>query len=232
MEINDDSLIDQLFWNSPDIIIASLIRSPSELEISNSICIWNATDIPRGRSAIYQCIPTKETLVDVGTRLLKVQLRSGLIPWRFLRDDKKPKISSDRQISVVFDHFSTVRSEFPFDKNENEVGYYEITIIKLGSCPQFGFCDEGFEECSSDDGIGTGDDASSWGFDGRRGRIWCDGAIPSQLAWNDGDVIGLMCHFTDCKLSVFTNGIFGQSIDIPKCNKLFPCVTGKDTRVS
>jgi ankyrin repeat protein len=74
--------------------------------------------------------------------------------------------------------------------------YYELQVVCMGECPQWGFCTDAFEQMliSGPSSHGVGDDESSWGVDGDRLLKWHNGESSfGGRKWQDGDVIGLAC---------------------------------------
>jgi hypothetical protein len=228
----DDCRIDQCHWNSSDFLVAGVNSGTfaDETTVRNGIRIWNITD---GVATICQSTNTDEKrLIDVKMS----ELQNKVLPWKY-ENDGTPQISVETNASktfVTFSEFSTVRGELSFKKKEIDIGFYEVTIVKIGPCPQIGFCLETFEHDHENNSIGAGDDDLSWGFDGKRNKIWCDDprSVP-DLRWKDGDVIGLMCDFSTRKITVFTNGeLCDESVDISKdVVQLFPCITGRSMKV-
>jgi hypothetical protein len=231
----DNCKIEQCFWNSSEILVAGLSLFSENSSVCNSIRIWNVNE---GIATICQSTNTDEKrLVDMKTDFTLSKLNNSVVPWKF-SGDGAPKISAESSTSnicVQFSQFSTVRSEHPFNKKESDMGFYEIYISKIGPCPQIGFCLEQFEKDSINNGTGAGDDDLSWGFDGKRNRLWCNGEArqAGSLKWKDGDVIGLLCDFLNLQMTAFTNGEpSAHVIPIPKdVVQLFPCVTGRDMHV-
>jgi hypothetical protein len=69
--------------------------------------------------------------------------------------------------------------------------YCEVTILRPGKCPQIGWADAHFRGNESN-GIGAGDDASSWSCDGVRKKVWSAGQGRAfGVGWKGGDVIGM-----------------------------------------
>ena len=50
--------------------------------------------------------------------------------------------------------------------------YYEITLLRLGDCPQIGWVPSGWKQGMSS---GVGDDELSLGYDGVRKKVWWGG---------------------------------------------------------
>ena len=65
--------------------------------------------------------------------------------------------------------------------------FYELTLARVGPCPQIGWAASGFAPGGGD---GVGDDALSWGADGARGMLWHNGSAEWPVRWEDGDVVG------------------------------------------
>ena len=81
--------------------------------------------------------------------------------------------------------------------------YYEVTICK-GGLLQIGWADG--KATPHPKGLGVGDDAHSWAFDGSRKLIWHGDARPSGASWRAGDVL---CCALDCEDGVMSFGVNG-----------------------
>ncbi len=90
--------------------------------------------------------------------------------------------------------------------------YFELGIVNIGGCLQFGFCTEGFH--LEEKGIGVGDVKYSWAVDGGRQLLWPGGkSKPFGSKWSVGDVIGFaldMCSASSIVFSVSVNGSFAH----------------------
>ena len=96
--------------------------------------------------------------------------------------------------------------------------YYEIEVLSMGECPQFGWVTEGFDRVEGRSGNGVGDDTCSWGFDGHRVLKWNAGTQPFGKVWVAGDVLGLAIDLVDKTVSFSVNGDFSEPCGVAFSN--------------
>jgi hypothetical protein len=128
--------------------------------------------------------------------------------------------------SVRFSSFATCA--FPQLASKVDPVYYEVKIVSDFAVTQLGFATNSFV-CSKS--CGVGDDANSWGFDGRRLKLWHkpypNALDPSPRQWIKGDVIGFLYTPTMGTIEVSTNGRKHNIVarNVPK--GCFPAITHK-----
>lgn len=134
--------------------------------------------------------------------------------------------------AVSFEDFSSVLSLTSCPVGSK--AYYELTVVRLGARPQFGFASAGFNAAEGETNQGVGDDASSWGVDGRRMKKWHAGESSYPCKWHPGDVVGLACDLVSGKIHVSVNGYYGWrnglmfDLNVEECGDLFPSFTGSE----
>ncbi len=95
--------------------------------------------------------------------------------------------------STLFREPATVRAGHCLCPS-GSAAYYELQVVCMGDCPQWGFCSEVFEQIDGHSYDGVGDDDSSWGVDGQHLLKLHEGRSTfGGRKWQDGDVIGLAC---------------------------------------
>ncbi len=131
--------------------------------------------------------------------------------------------------TMVFGNFNTFKADVKLSAGKF---YYEIHIKHIQGLAQFGWTTEGFESSTEYTGIGVGDNAFSWGFDGVRVRKWgktSSGAegqeeeeeeeegISSEafgVEWQEDDVLGLACDMVNKTVSFSVNGSFEPHLGV------------------
>ncbi|CAM9394145.1 unnamed protein product, partial [Discosporangium mesarthrocarpum] len=110
--------------------------------------------------------------------------------------------------------------------------YYEVEIVRPGVA-QVGWATLSF---MGNDLNGVGDDHHSWGFDGRRVRLWHRGTWRSKwgVAWVKGDVVGVAVDLEERRMHFSLNGSFaapmGPAFEGISCDSsIRPCVTLNNT---
>jgi hypothetical protein len=112
-----------------------------------------------------------------------------------------------REGVVEFFEFSTVRSSTGCRAGSK--CYYEVTILRVDTCPQIGFTTSRFERVRTHSDDGVGDLAHSWGVDGTRQVLLHDSRFDEYLVkWQEGDVVGLACDLDKGQILVSVNGSF------------------------
>ncbi len=92
--------------------------------------------------------------------------------------------------------------------------YFEIVVVELTDCTNFGFCTQGFEHAGMMVSDGTGCDAFSWAVDGIQQLLCHGGAMKWETfgsKWSTGDLIGFavdMRNSVAANFSVSVNGSF------------------------
>jgi len=120
--------------------------------------------------------------------------------------------------TVRFSKFSTVVC--PATCVEGQRAYFEITLIEVDICPQYGFVTPTFQRIHQRDASdGVGDAPDSWAFDGVRKAKWCPklpnnrGDYNVRELWKAGDVIGIAVDMENGVASCSINGDFDTSDD-------------------
>jgi hypothetical protein len=90
--------------------------------------------------------------------------------------------------------------------------YYEIDIVNEG-LGQLGWCDLEFSGFNTE-GVGIGDDKSSWGIDGSRKCTWHNGSRGFGRLWKTGDTIGIACDLNKKSLSFSLNGNWSKPFGV------------------
>ncbi|CAE7618127.1 mask [Symbiodinium sp. CCMP2592] len=87
--------------------------------------------------------------------------------------------------------------------------YHEVLLRGRFANPQVGWLSAHFQE-GEKDGIGVGDNADGWGFDGERCLQWQAGKTQkAALAlWRPGDVLGLALDFDESTMRLSHQGIW------------------------
>ena len=113
-------------------------------------------------------------------------------------------------------------------------GYYEVEILVLDECPEFGFAMLGFERVRSYTSDGVDDDEHLWAVDGVREVKFHEGKVPYECTWKEGDVVGLACDLERGQVLVSVNGSFappnGLAFELPPAavwRGLFAALSGK-----
>jgi hypothetical protein len=112
--------------------------------------------------------------------------------------------------------------------------YFEILLVEIVSCVQFGFCSGTFEPRQHSGGEGVGDDTSSWGVCGFRQQRWHAGqSCEFGSKWCVGDVVGFAIDMRTAGAACMTvsvngsfaipNGLAFSAIDVPY---LSPALSG------
>ena len=107
--------------------------------------------------------------------------------------------------------------------------YYELTLTLIGPFPQIGWATSGFAPDNRNRN-GVGDDASSWGADGKRGRMWHNnGKEDWDIRWVDGDTIGCAADLQGGQIWFGHNGVWTLAFE--GCSSkwgagLYPAITG------
>jgi len=134
-------------------------------------------------------------------------------------------------VSVSFGEGATVRSRGCCPVGSK--AYYELEIVVMPACPQFGFATGKFEPFKGHTYNGVGADSVSWAVDGRRNEKWHNGRMGEyDCAWQEGDVIGLGCDLVKGRIQVSVNGDFSGpnglvfDIDAEASGGLFAAFTG------
>jgi len=136
--------------------------------------------------------------------------------------------------SLHFRDFSTFVADV---KLSGGCFYFEVQVVEIVTCVQFGFCSGTFEPRKHSQGEGAGDDTSSWGVCGHRQEKWHagqNGEFGSR--WCVNDVIGFaldMHNAGAASMMVSVNGSFATpngvaftAIDAPY---LSPALSGNGT---
>lgn len=139
----------------------------------------------------------------------------------FVRAPASVLIDTDQR-TVTFNRTSTVRF-----KQSCQVGgraYYELTILKLGEDPHFGFATSYFKRnCESF--LKPGEDTKSWAVDCVGSRTWhaSHQGAKYYVKWKAGDVIGLACDLqanqipasVNCDFSPPNGVLFELAVSLP-----------------
>ena len=138
--------------------------------------------------------------------------------------------------AVEFCAFSSLRSTHACPPGAK--GYFEVEILRLDDCPQYGFATASFECVRGASSNGVGDDEHSWAVDGARNRKWHNGNESYECTWKVGDVVGLACDLDAMQMLVSVNGSFeppdGLIFDLsPDAvhQGLFPALSGSSGKV-
>jgi hypothetical protein len=128
---------------------------------------------------------------------------------------------------VRFEKISTIRSEKPYTREGNPMGFFEIQILNTTGFLQLGLITN---KSRSDTTKGVGCDENEWGCDVLRGTFWSCGESEdlSNFECHEGDVLGFMCDFSCNVVSLFLNGKLEHSkvmLASDVCT-LYPAVTG------
>jgi hypothetical protein len=92
--------------------------------------------------------------------------------------------------------------------------YFEIVVVELTDCTNFGFCTQGFEHAGMMVSDGTGCDAFSWAVDGGQVVLWPGGkSKPFGSKWSVGDVIGFALDMRSASSIVFSISVNGSFAD-------------------
>ena len=164
----------------------------------------------------------------LGPSLAPLALFRG-VPWA-------AKLGPDTGV-VEFSAFSTLRSAHRCPPGGK--GYYEVEILVLDQCPQFGFATAAFERVGGYTSVGVGDDEHSWAVDGARQLKWHNGTTAYACTWKEGDVVGLACDLERGQVLVSVNGSFappnGLVFELPPDaaapDGLFAALTGSSGSV-
>ena len=150
-------------------------------------------------------------LVAAEEMVVQQQSDAGGPVLRRLRGVPGGSVSYDFNARTIrFLGFPTVGA--PESLAESGILYYEFEIVGGLFEAQMGFATRDFAigvDERTDEGVG--DDAHSWGVDGSRGLLWCDGSHPDHNStwpcqWSVGDVIGLAHNVDLGKVAVSKNG--------------------------
>ena len=168
-----------------------------------------------------------ECLEDCGPLQVAI-FPPGAVALKHHRNVTSGRIFSDYR--VRFRDFNTVIGDVQLVGGKF---YYEIEVLTMGECPQFGWATEGFERIEGWSGKGVGDDTCSWGFDGHRIMKWNGGDQPFGTGWVAGDVLGLAIDLADKTVSFSVNGDFSEpcgvafsNIDVP-AGWIMPALTSQ-----
>lgn len=104
--------------------------------------------------------------------------------------------------------------------------YYECKTATAGFM-QIGWCDEGFG-ASATEGKGCGDDAGSWGFDGKRCLKWHDGKQEKYgELWSEGDILGIAADLDKKEIFFACNGkSLGKAFEkVDVTGAIYPCIS-------
>lgn len=109
--------------------------------------------------------------------------------------------------TLQFDNFNTFVADVQL---KNGKFYYEVEILKLSNIAQIGWHTLGFPASERGQGMGVGDDAYSWGFDGVRQLRWGNGDTPFGSTWSQGDILGCAADLQTKTISFSVNGSFAE----------------------
>jgi len=103
--------------------------------------------------------------------------------------------------------------------------FYEVELVSNGIM-QIGWATTLFVGDDAN-GDGVGDDANSWGYDGKRKKLWHSGETSpfgnSESCWKENDIVGCFINAKEGSLKFFLNGSLLGSMQVP-VDKLKPGV--------
>ncbi len=174
----------------------------------------------QGASSLVKLVQARDEQCDAFVRSTVLEARSEAAACLELYRGHKCAVSlkaETRVCAALFRQFATVRAGHCMCPS-GSAAYYELQVVRMGECPQWGFCSDAFEQSNGYSGKGVGDDGSSWGVDGHRLSNWHNGRKGQSALggrqWQDGDVIGLACDLrTERGVSDTCDQIQAESAD-------------------
>jgi SPRY domain len=198
---------------------------------------WNEEGVARGKKKIEALLKEEDERCEqiqkeMGVPLIRRMIGNGNLvkhipEERIIRQYHCEFVTYGMQDTVV-----TSGSDSNYKASSDAgVFYYEIELLKVGPCFQFGFCAPGaLDELVAEQscGKGNGDAKDSWAFCGIRGELWTNGKANSWSCpkLKDVDIVGMAVNVGAGKIAVSVNGgefavVFED--DAIKPEGVFPC---------